>query len=227
MAPKPDKNEHGDLEEFHDHPLRSLREGSSEHFPEPIPTKFRIYNYRHADIILRYGFPDEYQDLLKVLSEYQLLYSHILQPGGNKGPISQGLEQVFTELGWVEKKWDIDVLIDGESRDSPTHKVDYYRNRVAVETEWNNKDPFYDRDLNNFRLLHSLDVISLGVIITRATELNEVLYTLRNKGSFGASTTHHGKVLPKIAGGGAAECPLLIFAIKPGAAMDDLSDQQT
>lgn len=210
-----------ELEEFQEHPLRSLQEGSKEHFPEPIPTKFRIYNYRHADIILRYGFPDEYRDLVKVLSEYQLLYSHILQPGGNKGPIAMGLERTFSELGWIEKKWDIDVLIDGDSRDSPTHKVDYYRNRIAVETEWNNKDPFYDRDLNNFRLLHALDIISVGVIITRATELHEVLYTLRNRGSYGASTTHHGKLLPKIAGGGAAECPLLIFAIKPEAAKDD------
>jgi len=33
--------------------------------------------------------------------------------------------------------------------DSPTHKVDCYKNRIALELEWNNKDPFFDRDLNN------------------------------------------------------------------------------
>lgn len=218
METSPDESE---MEEYQEHPLRSLHESSPEYFPEPIPSKFRIYNYRHADVILKHGFPDEHRDLVNVLSEYELLYSHILKPGGNKGPISLGLENSFSELGWVEKKWDIDVVIDGDSRDSPTHKVDYYRNRIAVETEWNNKDPFFDRDLNNFRLLHALDVISVGIIITRATELHEVLYKLRSRSSYGASTTHHGKVLPKIAGGGAAECPLLIFAIKPAATVDD------
>jgi hypothetical protein len=212
-----------ETEEFHEHPLRSLQEGTTEYFPEPIPSKFRIYNYRHADVVLKHAFPSEYRDLVKVLSEYQLLYTQILEPGGNKGPIALGLESNFSSLGWAEKKWDIDVVIDGDSRDSPTHTVDYYRNRIAVETEWNNKDPFFDRDLNNFRLLHALDVISVGVIITRATELHDVLYTLRAKSSYGASTTHHGKILPKIAGGGAAECPLLIFAIKPAATVDDRS----
>ena len=39
--------------------------------------------------------------------------------------------------------------------------------------EWNNKDPFFDRDLNNFRLLHQLGVLSVGVIITRLWELQE------------------------------------------------------
>lgn len=212
-----------DIERFHQHPLRSLQEGTSDYFPEPIPTKFRIYNYRHADIILRYGFPDEYRDLLEILTNYKLLHSQIVKAGGAKSAIAQGLDDDFSRLGWIEKKWDVDVLIDGETRDSPTHKVDYYRNRIAVETEWNNKDPFYDRDLNNFRLLHALDVISVGIIITRATELHDVLYTLRARQSYGASTTHHSKVLPKIAGGGAAECPLLVFAILPAAAENDLS----
>jgi len=37
--------------------------------------------------------------------------------------------------------------------ETPTHKVDCFKNRVALEIEWNNKDPFFDRDRNNFRLL--------------------------------------------------------------------------
>ena len=28
--------------------------------------------------------------------------------------------------------------------------------------EWNNKDPFFDRDLNNFRLLFELALYKLG-----------------------------------------------------------------
>jgi len=37
--------------------------------------------------------------------------------------------------------------------------------------EWNNKDPFFDRDLNNFRLLFELRAIDLGIIITRTDDL--------------------------------------------------------
>ncbi len=63
------------------------------------------------------------------------------------------------------------VIVDENSLDSPTHKVDCYKNRIALEIEWNNKDPFFDRDLNNFRLLFDLRAISIGIIITRCTEL--------------------------------------------------------
>ena len=44
--------------------------------------------------------------------------------------------------------------------ESPTHRIDCFKNHVALEIEWNNKDPFYDRDLNNFRLLFDLRAIS-------------------------------------------------------------------
>jgi hypothetical protein len=37
----------------------------------------------------------------------------------------------------------------------------------ALEIEWNNKDPFFDRDLENFKRLHADGVISVGAIITR------------------------------------------------------------
>lgn len=41
--------------------------------------------------------------------------------------------------------------------------------------EWNNKDPFYDRDLENFKRLHADGVISIGGIITRGESLHKGL----------------------------------------------------
>ena len=73
---------------------------------------------------------------------------------------------------------------------------------------------FYDRDLNAFRLLHQLRVISVGVIITRTDELQEIFDALGRGASFGESTTHLRKLLPKIEGGGAGGCPFLVFAIR-------------
>jgi len=82
--------------------------------------------------------------------------------------------------------------------ETPTHKVDCFKNRVALEIEWNNKDPFYDRDLNNFRLLFDLRAISVGVIITRCSELQTIFNRLGKGSSYGNSTTHLAKLLPRI-----------------------------
>ena len=49
----------------------------------------------------------------------------------------------------MEKSFDTKIVVDLHEMASPTHKVDCFKNKVALEIEWNNKDPFYDRDLNN------------------------------------------------------------------------------
>ena len=35
---------------------------------------------------------------------------------------------------------------------------------IALEIEWNNKDPFFDRDLENFKRLHAEGAISVGIV---------------------------------------------------------------
>ena len=92
---------------------------------------------------------------------------------------------------------------------------------MALELEWNNKDPFFDRDLNNFRLLFEMRAIDVGVILTRATELQGVFDRLGKGSSYGSSTTHHKKLWPRIEGGGGGGCPVLTFAITPELYVDD------
>ncbi len=79
---------------------------------------------------------------------------------------------------WREKGFDARIVVDGDEYVTPTHKVDCYIGRVALEVEWNNKDPLYDRDLNNFRLLFELRAIDVGVIVTRSDELQEIFADL-------------------------------------------------
>ena len=90
------------------------------------------------------------------------------------------------------------------------------RNGVAVEIEWSNKDPFFDRDLNNFRLLFDLRAIGVLVIITKSDELGELFRTIQVPGAgtrsvslckYGASTTWMSKLIPRIEGGGGGGCP--------------------
>lgn len=86
--------------------------------------------------------------------------------------------------------------------------------------EWNNKDPFYDRDLNNFRLLFELRVIDVGVMITRSSELQAIFNALGKGKSYGQSTTHLRRLEPRIEGGGGGGCPILVFGITRALYLD-------
>jgi len=186
-----------------------------ETIPDEIQRLYEIHEWRHASAILCHDFPDEWNDILSVLGDFRLRKSEIVVPGGRKSPIASEIDKGFYQRGWKETKFDTKVLVDEEHYDSPTHKVDCFKNHIALEIEWNNKDPFYDRDLNNFRLLFDLRVISVGVIVTRCDELQEIFNQLGKGSSYGNSTTHMGKLVPRIEGGGGGGCPILVFGIKP------------
>jgi hypothetical protein len=136
-----------------------------------------------------------------------------MTPGGNKSPISKGINGFFAKRGWKERQFNVVIHVDDDQWPAPTHSVDYFRSRVGIETEWNNKDPFYDRDLNNFRLLHQLNILSVGVIITRLWELQKEFDRLGKGASYGKATTHWDKLMPKVNGGGAGGCPLLLIGL--------------
>jgi len=143
----------------------------------------------------------------------RLHQSWISTSGGSKSGIAKAIDTEFYNLGWSEKKFDTNVVVDQNVMKSPTHKIDCYKNRIALEVEWNNKDPFFDRDLNNFRLLFDLRAISVGIIITRSDELQKIFVDLGRGHSYGASTTHISKLLPRIEGGGGSGCPILVIGI--------------
>lgn len=121
----------------------------------------------------------------------------------------------------MEKGFETSIIVDEAVYQTPTHKVDRFKNRVALEVEWNNKDPFFDRDLNNIRLLFELRAIDVGVIITRCDELQEIFQDLGKGKSYGASTTHMSRLLPRLEGGGGGGCPVAVFGIRREAYVED------
>ncbi len=191
--------------------------------PAEILKNYDVYEWRHATAILRTDFSKEYDDIIQVLQNFRLLRSEIQNPGGQKSKVATSLDRAFysKEPPWIEKDFSTKIVVDGIATDSPTHRVDCYRNHVAVEIEWNNKDPFFDRDLNNFRLLFDLRVVSVGVIITRSDELQSLFSDLNRGKSYGASTTHLSKLLPRMRGGGGGGCPVIAFAIKRALYVED------
>ncbi len=192
-----------------------------DQIPFAIRELYEIHEWKHAYAILAGDFPDEWNDIIEVLSEFRLYKSWLTTGGGQKSKISGFIDEFLYQRGWEEKNFSTRVVVDEQSMDTPTHKIDCYKNRIALEIEWNNKDPFYDRDLNNFRLLFDLRAISVGVIITRCDELQEIFNDLGRGQSFGASTTHMGKLLPRIEGGSGAGCPLLVFGISQKLYVED------
>lgn len=188
--------------------------------PTSILDKFDVYERNHAISILSTDFPTEYNEIIRILSNFILTKSDILTAGGRKSPIADKLDGSLYSLGWVEKQFKVNISIDSHDYNTPTHKIDCFKNRIGVEIEWNNKDPFFDRDLSNFRLLHEVDALSVGVIITRSDELQTIFNNLGKGSSYGASTTHFGKLKPRIDGRGGGGCPILVFAIKPSCYVD-------
>jgi hypothetical protein len=192
-----------------------------ELLPDFIRENYEVHEWKHACAVLKGDFPKEWKDIIDVLTDFRLKRSDISIGGGNKSNVAKSIDKALAQRGWIEKAFDTKIIIDKTSLESPTHKIDCFKNKIAFEIEWNNKDPFFDRDLNNFRLLFDLRAVSVGVIITRCDELQQIFNSLGRGASFGQNTTHMGQLLPRIEGGGGGGCPVLAFGITKKLYLED------
>jgi hypothetical protein len=182
---------------------------------------YEVHEWRNAAAILQEVYLEAWRDVIEVLRAFRLPRSDILTPGGGKSPIASKLDSAFYARGWEEKRFETRITVDQTSYDSPTHQVDCLKSKVALEVEWSNKDTFFDRDLNNFRLLFDLRAIDVGIIITRSDELQALFNELGKGKSYGQSTTHMSRLLPRLEGGGGGGCPVLAFGINRKLYVDD------
>lgn len=189
--------------------------------PDDLRASYHVKEWRNATGILQTACADEWAEVIEVLRGFRLLKSEVLAKGGRKSLVASRIDGAFYRRGWAEQKFDTAITVDGHEYASPTHSVDCFKGRVGVEVEWNNKDPFCDRDLNNFRLLFDLRVLDVGIIVTRSTELQAIFKALDKGESYGASTTHHEKLWPRLEGAGGGGCPVLTFAIRPALYVGD------
>ena len=183
--------------------------------PKEIRELYEVHEWKHACAVLKADYAEQWEDIIRVLRDFRLAKEDIVSPGGGLSQVSKRINQGFRDRGWVEKAFQTAITVDDRQMISPTHKVDCVKGAVALEVEWSNKDPFYDRDLNNFRLLFDLRAISVGVIITKSEDLVDLFQGLGQVvwNKFGRSTTWMGKLLPRLEGGGGGGCPVLAFGI--------------
>ena len=144
---------------------------------------FQIVALHHAEAILTMDMPEAVEDIQKVCLEITLPAIEMVKGGGGEAAITQRIRNTFHEKhGWKKHYFEIKKIIDGIEKEATTHEVDHIKEfekgTIAIEVEWNNKDPFFDRDLENFKHLHSEGVISVGVIITRGSSLQDRLKEL-------------------------------------------------
>jgi hypothetical protein len=148
---------------------------------------YQVKFLSHAAAILQVDFPDAAAELEEVILNQSIPIEEIIGSGGGETKGTQRLRNGLTAKGWLKETFTIKKTINDEPRESISHKVDHVRvfdrpaegrYRIALEIEWNNKDPFFDRDLENFKRLHAEGGISLGVIITRGTSLQDQMRAL-------------------------------------------------
>jgi hypothetical protein len=144
---------------------------------------YEIEFVSHAEAILEKDFPDAVSELEASLREVDIPITEIIGSGGGEAKGTQRLRRSLAARHWIKVNFEIKKTINGIERESISHEVDHVRTfernqLVALEIEWNNKDPFFDRDLENFKRLHVEGAISVGVIVTRGSTLQEAMRAL-------------------------------------------------
>jgi hypothetical protein len=143
---------------------------------------FQIEFESHSEAILSVDFADAVQELEAALAATTIPIEEIVAGGGGEAKGTQRLRRALAAAGWPKMEFVVEKRINNIPRESQSHEVDHVRafprGRVALEIEWNNKDPFFDRDLENFKRLHADGAISVGVIVTRGKDLQDQLRTL-------------------------------------------------
>jgi hypothetical protein len=202
------------------------------------PTGYLYGATRYADVILKESFSERFTDLITALDQFHPTLHELRTGGGGRTVFVKRFDDSLAAMTQDGKKiWGKQnvtivkhVELDGTTlRTSRTHshEIDMFGTGtlagplpgIAVEMEWNNKDPFYDRDLNNFQALHREGAIAIGVIVTRGPNLQALIYpTIKSKDGnkkYGQASTHWAKLIPKVNLGGGGECPLLLVGIEP------------
>jgi len=211
--------------------------------------RFEVHSFRSAARVLS-GNKAEFNELLDQLTAFSIKTEDIVAGGGNKSKIAMTMDTLLHPLGWRETRIIGDLHIRLLTGDRPRalddadydfriprfvdgHKIDFVKNRVAFDMEWNSKDQTFDRDLYAMRTFHDCNIIRAGVLLTRSAALGPVFADIQNrvtipnfKSKYGASTTWMGKLIYRINAGRAGGCPILALGIKP-AVIDDFEAWKT
>ena len=204
--------------------------------------KFEFYSYGHALEILHDAFPEEWRELQECLRKLKLTITDSKKAGGNESPIPKKFDDVLYPYGWREIRISGDLLVKkyprqvaqrrGRFATEPYeteliegyidgHNIDFLKNRVAFDLEWNSKDQTFDRDLLAMRTYFDCGLVDVGVIVTRSADLNEIFRREGILAKYGASTTWMGKLTYRLDSRRNGGCPILAVGIRKECVEND------
>ena len=215
--------------------------------PEELLPRFEFHSYGHAVEILHDAFPSEWDELLGCLRDLRLTVKDLRQEGGNESPIPRKFDSVLYPLGWREIRISGDLIVKKYPRQTAQrrgrfasepfevetivgyidgHNIDFLKNRVAFDLEWNSKDQTFDRDLLAMRTYFDCGLIDVGIIVTRSESLNDIFKTTSDENGvplmrkYGASTTWMGKLRYRLDSRRNGGCPILAVGIGKECVVD-------
>ena len=210
---------------------------NSSYIDPDIQFKFDFFDYGHALEILHESFPEEWKEIQAALRGLKLTLDDISKAGGNESPIPKKFDDVLYPCGWREIRISGDLIVKkyprqtaqrrGRFADEPFeietikgyvdgHNIDFLKNKVAFDLEWNSKDQTFDRDLLAMRTYFDCRLIDVGVIVTRSEELNDIFKDIGVMAKYGSSTTWLGKLLYRLDSRRNGGCPILAIGIRKG-----------
>lgn len=216
-----------------------------EYIAPDLLEKFEFHNYNHALENITQAFPEEWAEIVDCLRQLSITTSDLREAGGNETNIPKKFDDVLYPYGWREIRISGDLHIKFYPRQAEQrgrfstvpfedrvingyidgHNIDFLKNRIAFDLEWNSKDQTFDRDLLAMRTYYDCDIVSAGIIITRSEELNDVFKTVydydQRSGTwkpilrkYGASTTWMGKLTYRLDSRRNGGCPVLAIGMK-------------
>lgn len=211
-----------------------------QYIRQELGDKFEFHNYGHALEILNEAFPDEWEDIQTCLEHLSISIDELKAAGGNETAIPKKFDDILYPRGWREIRITGDLLVKmyprkanqrGRFSNEPFdqiviegyidgHNIDFVKNKVAFDLEWNSKDQTFDRDLLAMRTYFDCGLIEVGIIVTRSEELNDIFKELTDKNGktimskYGASTTWMGKLEYRLKSRRNGGCPILAIGIK-------------
>lgn len=213
--------------------------------------KFEFHNFNHAIEIITQAFPEEWNEIIDCLRRLDITTEDLREAGGNETNIPKKFDDVLYPYGWREIRISGDLYIKFYPRQADQrgrfsnipfeerategyidgHNIDFLKGRIAFDLEWNSKDQTFDRDLLAMRTYYDCNIISVGIIVTRSQELNDVFKTIYDfdkksktwkpiMRKYGASTTWMGKLLYRLESRRNGGCPILAIGIKKNCISD-------
>lgn len=223
----------------------------ADYIDSDLLDKFEFYNYNHAIEIITQAFSEEWLEVVECLRKLDITTNDLRESGGNETKIPKKFDDILYPYGWREIRISGDLQIKfyprqadqrGRFSNVPSeervtenyidgHNIDFLKNRIAFDLEWNSKDQTFDRDLLAMRTYYDCNIISAGIIVTRSHELNDIFKTVydfdKNSHSwkpimrkYGASTTWMGKLQYRLDSRRNGGCPILAIGIKKDCISD-------